>query len=76
MRKYIDDTCEVICEDNGKKVVAEVLSFKERKHLAVSIERRVKVELQWNGTLYEGKMASMSFVSNGPHITEVKDSRR
>lgn len=76
MKKYIDETCEVICEDNGRKVVADILSFTERKHLSVSIDRKVRVDLQWNGRIYEGRMATMTFVSNGPNIVQVKNSRR
>lgn len=76
MKRYIDETCEVICEDNGRKVVAEILDFTEKKYLSVSIDRSVKVDLRWNGKIYIGKMATMNLVSNGPNIVEVKNSRR
>lgn len=74
-REYIDNTCEVICEDNGRKMVAEVLSFHEKKMLTVSIDRSVKLSLSWNGKIYEGNMGPLSFVSNGPEITIVKTRR-
>lgn len=74
-KEYIDDRCEVICEDNGRKMVADVISFFEKKNLTVSIDRSIKLTLQWNGKLYEGHMGKLSFVSNGPDITIVKTRR-
>lgn len=71
-REYIDDTCEVICEDNGRKMVAEVLSYTKKKSLTVSIERTLKLTLMWNGRIYEGNQGPLSFVSNGPDIRVVK----
>lgn len=74
-REIIDDTCEVICEDNGRKMVAEVLSFSKNKALTVSIDRSLKLTLGWNGKIYEGNMGSISFVSNGPDSRFVKTRR-
>lgn len=74
-REYIDDKCEVICEDNGRKMVAEVLSFSEKKALTVSVDRSVKLTLSWNGKIYECKQGPLSFISNGPDITVVKTRR-
>lgn len=75
MKSYVEDTCEIICEGNGKKVVADVLSFNEKKNLTVSIDKSVKVLLSWNGRIYEGRMGGMSFVSDGPVIRVVKQGR-
>lgn len=74
-REYIDDTCEVICEDNGRKMVAEVLTFTKNKSLTVSIDRSLKLTLGWNGKIYEGNMGAISFVSNGPDSRIVKTRR-
>ena len=74
-KEYIDDKCEVICEDNGRKMVAEVLSFTKHKALTVSLDRSVKLTLNWNGKIYEGAMGGISFVSNGPDSTFVKVRR-
>lgn len=74
-RVYFDDTCEVICEDNGRKMVADVLSFTKSKALTVSIDRSVKLTLGWNGKIYEGNIGKLSFVSNGPDSRTVKTRR-
>lgn len=76
MKTYVSDTCEVVCEDNGKKVVADILSFNERKNLTVSLNKSIKLLMSWNGRIYEGRMSGMSFVSEGPSITVSKTSSR
>ncbi len=75
MKKYIDETCIVVCEDNDKKVVADILAFNEGRNLTVSLNKSVKLLMSWNGRVYEGRMSGMSFVSQGPKIKEVKDGR-
>lgn len=74
-KEYTDDTCEIICEDNGRKMVAEVLSFTKNKSLTVSVDRSLKLTLSWNGKIYEGNMGAISFVSNGPDSRTVKIRR-
>jgi hypothetical protein len=75
MKQYVAETCTVTCEDNNKTLVADILGFKEQQYLAVSLEKSLKLEMRWNGKIYEGKMGRMSFVSQGPKITEVKEGR-
>jgi hypothetical protein len=75
MKHYVEDTCEVICEDNGRKVVGDILAFNERRNLTVSINKSIKLMMSWNGRIYEGKMSGMSFVSDGPIIRSVKEGR-
>lgn len=75
MKQYIDETCKVTCEDNNKVMVADILNFKEHQYLAVSLEKQLKLEMRWNGKIYEGRLGRMSFVSEGPKITEVKQGR-
>lgn len=74
-REYVSDTCEIICEDNGRKMVADMLSFKEHQYLTVSLEKQLKLEMRWNGNIYEGRLGRMSFVSEGPVIRSVKQGR-
>ena len=75
LREYINDTCEVICEDNGRKMVADVLQFNKHKLLTVSVDRSLKLTLAWNGKIYECAMGKLSFVSNGPDSTFVRSRR-
>jgi hypothetical protein len=76
MRQYVEDTCEVICEDNGRKMVADLLSFRENDHLAVSIEKQLKLEMRWNGQIYEGRIGSKTFTSDGPLVRNFKQGRK
>ena len=76
MSSHVEDTCEIICESNGRKVVAEVLDFQEKKFLSVSIDRNFKLELRWNGHEYEGKNAALTFLTDGPIITNTRTSKR
>ena len=76
MRHYVEDTCEVICEDNGRKMVADLLSFRENDHLAVSIEKQLKLEMRWNGQIYEGRIGSKTFTSDGPLVRNYKQGRK
>lgn len=69
---YVNNECEIICEDNGRKMVVEVIAFHEKKYLTVSIDRKIKLSLNWNGKTYEGNMSQLSFVSDGPEITSVR----
>jgi hypothetical protein len=73
--RYIDDHCEVTCEDNNKIVQADILNFQEEKTLSVSLNKSLKLIMPWNGRIYEGRMSGMTFVSKGPKIVETKDSR-
>jgi hypothetical protein len=71
-----DKTCEVVQEKNGKSVVAEVVSLKNKEKLVVNINRSINMTMVWNGRVYEGKMAGMDFISNGPEIHVMKDNSR
>jgi hypothetical protein len=72
MARHVADTCEVVCEDNNKRVLADLLSFKEKAFLSVSLGKAVRLNLQWNGKVFEGKMGGRSFISNGPAVIETK----
>ena len=76
MRQLVEDTCEVLCEDNGRKMVADLLSFREHDHLAVSIEKQLKLEMRWNGQIYEGRIGSKTFTTDGPLVRNYKQGRK
>ncbi len=75
MRRVISEDCEILCEDNGRKMVADILSFKEHQYLTVALEKELKLELRWNNKIYEGKMGRLSFTSEGPTIRDFKQGR-
>jgi hypothetical protein len=75
MTKQYGDKCEVLCENNNNSVTAEVLDFKEKKWLSVSLNRSLKLNLVWNNYIYEGRKGGMSFTSLGPKIITTKDRR-
>lgn len=75
MRRVVGEDCEILCEDNGRKMVADILSFKEHQYLTVSLEKQLKLEMKWNGNIYEGNMGRMSFTSEGPVIRNFKQGR-
>lgn len=70
-----EDTCKVVCEDNGKTVIADILQFNETRNLTVSINKSIKLLMSWNGRTYEGRMSGMSFVSDGPKGRTVSGGR-
>jgi hypothetical protein len=57
-------------------MVADLLSFRERDHLAVSIEKQLKLEMRWNGNIYEGRIGSKTFTSDGPLVRNFKQGRK
>lgn len=69
MAERYSDTCKVVNLRNDVSVYADVLSFQPHKVLTVSIGRSVKVVLNWNGMIYEGSSAGMTFTSEGPSAT-------
>lgn len=76
MKQIVESTCEIMCEDNGRRMVGEILSFKEHDHVAVSVDRQIKLDMKWNGQVYEAKSAKLSFVTDGPLIRIVKTGRK
>jgi hypothetical protein len=68
MKKYVQETCNVTCEDNGKTVVADILAFNEGRNLTVSLNKSIKLLMNWNGHVYESRQNGLSFVSSGPII--------
>lgn len=70
-----NDTCEVKNAASGKSVTAEVMAFNEGRNLTVVMNKSVKLLMNWNGRVYEGRMAGLDFVSNGPTIQKYSEGR-
>jgi len=70
------ETCTVKQANSSKTVEAVVFEFKERSSLTVVLNKSVKLSMTWNGKLYEGKMAGIDFVSNGPTVNKTTTSLR
>jgi hypothetical protein len=70
------DTCKVTQTSSNKTVDAEVMALNEGRNLTVVMNKSVKLMMNWNGQKYEGRMAGMDFVSDGPSITKTQTSSR
>lgn len=75
MKVRFKDTCKVRQENTGKEVDADVLSFNEGRNLTVSLNKSVKLNMSWNGRVYEGRMAGLDFVSDGPKAERFQEGR-
>ena len=69
------DTCTVTQATTGREAKGEVMSFNEGRNLTVVINKSVKILMNWNGKVYEGRAAGMDFESNGPVITKTQIGR-
>ena len=70
------DSCEVKQEGTGKTVIAEIMAFNEGRNLTVVMNKSVKLLMNWNGRVYEGRMAGLDFVSAGPKLTKTQTASR
>lgn len=70
-----DATCDVTQESTNRTVKAEVMNFNEGRNLTVVMNKSVKLLMNWNGRVYEGRMAGMDFVSNGPRGQKYTEGR-
>jgi hypothetical protein len=73
--KRYGDKCNVKQVNTSKIVEAEVFDFREHDTLTVVLGKVIKVLMVWNGKLYEGKMAGIDFVSEGPTVKVTKTGR-
>lgn len=69
------ETCTIKQANSNKTVEAAVHEFKEQRNLTVVLNKSVKLPMTWNGKLYEGRMAGIDFVSEGPSIIKTKIGR-
>lgn len=70
------DSCKVQQANTTKLVDAAVHEFKDKAHLTVVLNKSIKLPMVWNGKVYEGKMAGLDFVSDGPTISKTTTSIR
>lgn len=70
------DTCKVKQADSNKSVDAVVQEFVEHSKLIVILNKSVKLPMKWNGRVYEGRMAGLDFVSDGPSISKTQSGVR
>jgi hypothetical protein len=69
------DQCSVKNVASGKSVDAEVMAFNEGRNLTVVLNKSVKILMNWNGRMYEGRSAGMDFTSNGPKGQQYSEGR-
>ena len=69
-RVEYDDVCEVTNVKTGVTVTGEILNFRIKDHIVLTINRSVKLHMNWDEVvnLYIGRMAGMEFQSKGPKI--------
>ncbi len=70
------DNCIVKQAATGREVDGVVMAFNEGRNLTVVMNKSVKLMMNWNGRVYEGRAAGMDFVSDGPAISKTKTSSR
>lgn len=56
----IDAELTLICTDNGKRVQAHVLNFKDKKFLEVAVNT-LKLRMTYNNGTYVGSMGGYEF---------------
>jgi len=72
-----DDVCDVTCISSGTTEVGEILHFREKEFISLTIRRSVKLRLNWNerAGLYIGSMAGLEFQSDGPNAYTYRSHR-
>lgn len=70
------DKCTVRQVSSNRNVEAEVMQFNEGRNLTVVMNKSVKLLMNWNGRVYEGRMAGMDFESSGPRISKTQTGVR
>jgi hypothetical protein len=73
-RQMHKQTTTVTCSDNGKSMIAEVISFNPNQRLVVSLERSIKMEMTYNtkSKLYMARQSGLEFASSGPEIINIR----
>jgi len=69
------DKCIVKQVNSSKSVEAEILNFNEARNLTVVLNKSVKINMSWNGRMYEGRMAGIDFITEGPSIQRTRTGR-
>ena len=72
MRKNVTyaETCKIHCTNNNKTMEVDILDFRPKDHLSVSVNKSVRVNMKYTGNndLYVGTMAGLEFTTIGPKI--------
>lgn len=78
MKKIVwhSNTCKVKQANSNKEVEAEVMAFNEGRNLTVVLNKSVKLLMTWNGRVYEGRMAGLDFITEGPEIKKSQGTIR
>ena len=75
MRQRLAEKCKVTCNDNDKKVTADVMSYKPKDLLMVLLAE-TKVGMKWNGrSVYVGNAMGYEFTSKGPEEVVIMKGR-
>jgi hypothetical protein len=76
-RQMHKQTTTVTCSDNGKSMIAEVISFTPNQRLVVSLERSIKMEMTYNSksNLYMARQSGLEFASSGPETINIRPIR-
>ena len=69
------NTCTIKQVSSGREVEGEIMAFNEGRNLTVVMNKSVKIMMNWNGRMYEGRSAGMDFVSDGPSISKTQVGR-
>ena len=69
------DTCSIKMAKSSKETEAVVTAFEEHVKLNVIVNKAVKINMTWNGQIYEGRSAGMDFESKGPSISRTQTGR-
>jgi hypothetical protein len=75
IKTRFETTCEIKQANSGKTVTAEIMDFNEGRNLTVVLNKSVKLLMNWNGRAYEGRMAGIDFISNGPKGQKYSEGR-
>ena len=69
------DTCIIKQIASGRELTGEIMAFNEGRNLTVVMNKSVKILMNWNGRMYEGRAAGMDFLSAGPSVTKTHTGR-
>lgn len=72
------DTVEVTSTNSGAAVLAEILEFKPKNTLSVSVNRQIKIIMKYDETKgqYLGRTGNLEFMSHGPKEIITTQKRR
>ena len=79
MTRYtqFDDVCDVTCISSDLTEKGEILTFREKEFISLTIRRAIKLRLNWNENagVYIGSMAGLEFQSDGPNAYTYRSHR-